>query len=185
MTERVAPRKLNRWHERWDEIENLAAEVNDAIPILLAAAQYVDADAWPSSTTGNEGHSGEAADPVFAALLVALEPARRDAIADHLREIDSVTGEIRGHVKRVARLKDIIVNRRDPRTYDTGGNCKACGRYVSGSATDRLRAMYCSACYRAWLRWREQHDDPVHHLFEKARRRQLDETAAVEAAKGA
>lgn len=176
---RTPARKLDRWTKRCDDIENMAAELNDALPTLLAASAFLHTDAWPSSTTGSETHTiGDHADPSALAALAALEPQQRDAIAEHLREIDSVTAEILGHLRRVVRLKDIVVNRKDPRTYDTGGSCKACDRHVSGAATDRLRGGYCDTCYRAWRRHitacHERGEEAVHHLFETARRAQLD-----------
>lgn len=176
---RTPARKLDRWTRRCDTIENLAAELNDAAPTLLAASNYLNVDAWPATTIGSETHAeGDHADPTQLAALAALEPAQRDAIAEHLREINSVTAEILGHLRRIARLKDIVVNRKDQRVYATGGDCKCCFRYVSGSRDDRLRALYCQACYTAWVRYRtaanERGDEAVHHRFETTRRAQLD-----------
>lgn len=176
---RTPPRKLNQWTDRWDHIENMAADLNDALPTLLAASACIYADAFPTKTVGSETHAiGDHADPTFLRALANLEPQQRDAIAEHLREVAALTHEIRGHLRRATRLKDIITNRKDPRTYDTGGDCKACHRYVSGAADDRLRAHYCEPCYRAWCRYRnaanERGEAAAHHLFEKTRRAQLD-----------
>lgn len=48
------------------------------------------------------------------------------------------------------------------------GDCRACGRDVAGTPTDRLKSGYCPACHQAWMRA----SYPDRHQFEHHRRQQ-------------
>lgn len=46
------------------------------------------------------------------------------------------------------------------------GNCAACDRWVTGTPTDRIKANYCEACFKAWHRA----GCPDRAAFERGRR---------------
>lgn len=189
---RVQERRLEQWQHQWADIRRLANELHDAGEIVLAAGEHIATDAFPTSLRGQEGRgAGDHADPILAKVerdgggiddeqdptnnTADTWAAPPDLVAEWVRELMLVTSEVRGHMRRLGRLKDMIVNRRDPRISDIGGNCAACYRPVAGGPADPLRALYCSACYQAWLRWAAGKEDPAHHLYEQWRRQQLDQ----------
>lgn len=192
---RVPQHRIDTWHADWAEIRRLANDLHAAAEQVLAAGEQATSDGYPDSHRGQEGRgAGDHPDPTLTKVERAAggDPDLRtpdtwqpepDVVAQWCRELRQLTIQTRGHIRRAARLKDLIVN---PRTTDTGGHCKACNRVVTGTATDRLRCQYCWACYQAWLRWSANQrangiDDPSHIAYERWRQDQLDQPQTADA----
>lgn len=107
-----------------------------------------------------------------------MRPATQDLVADWLEEFFAVEAEARGTTRRLGRLEWLVSHRADDRAgrQETGGDCLACTRYVPGSVNDRLKAGYCEACYRAWMRYmdseRRAGRDPSPVAFRSMRQRE-------------
>lgn len=69
-------------------------------------------------------------------------------------------------VEEIERRNAALGNQPAPTRTPGGGDCTACGRYVSGATDDRLRSGYCDACRKAW----ERAGRPDRAAFENERR---------------
>lgn len=121
-----------------------------------------------------DGYSGGRTGPsvAFSSELTPTESAadRRgfavlpgDWVAEHLGEMFAAARRARlatAHARNAARL---VEGRGDQRVgrQTTGGDCLACGRFVSGAVNDKLKGGYCQqnpGCSSAWQRFREAHE---------------------------
>ena len=96
----------------------------------------VESNAERLAFPGTEGVPEIPADRTLAAMLeffVALKDA--EVAAD-----------------RIVRRMNEIERLRNIREYRTGGRCACCDRDVPGIESDRLRDLYCSACWMAYVR---------------------------------
>lgn len=71
-----------------------------------------------------------------------------------------------------------------PQDYDTAtsnrlGDCTCCGRNTGGTATDRLRAGLCMACYQDLRRWKDTNTGDRGEWMLERRRNLRDETHEV------
>lgn len=133
----------------------------------LEMAPLLSARGWPRSTLG----SGSAGNSELTTVEAAVE--HPDPIWDHID--DELRDKMTETWTDLLALRTLITKvvahaapdqKRMPRPGS--GDCFACGRYVSGSANDRLRAGYCDSCRMAW----ERAGRPDRVQFQRSRRRQ-------------
>lgn len=70
------------------------------------------------------------------------------SVFDALRQMSVLADKMLHSVGYV----DHVASKSEGRVSSLAGDCQACGRDVAGTQADRMRASYCQACYRAWLR---------------------------------
>jgi hypothetical protein len=184
---RIQPARIDRWQRQWADMRRVTNELHDAAEDLLAVGDQLAADGYAPSVRGGEGHgAGDHADPVLAHVEHYEDGPPPDVVASWLGELLDIGRDSHRQLRRGARLKDMILNRRDPRVHDIGGHCQACGRAVSGADNDRLRTGFCDSnacdkagggsCYRAWLTYRDNHGDATSHIgFIRHRVAELDQ----------
>lgn len=130
-----------------------ALDTLHALTALLVQAHtvYADlaADGLPSGFDGEPTTGGDVGRPTEAAVaqrerlqagmgkvhtdLKAVQVAARTAFYS----VSTIAGKVEGSDSQLAPGQ---------------GNCLACDRWVSGTASDRIKASYCEACYKAWCR---------------------------------
>jgi hypothetical protein len=115
-----------------------------------AAAAQVMADGLPSQSMGEPGAgSGDHGDPTLAAVV------QREGMGRLLNELRSELERGRSAIVHAGRIAAGIASATvAPAESDAPGqgHCQRCARWVSGSASDRVRSGYCPACYQAWRR---------------------------------
>jgi hypothetical protein len=108
---------------------------------------------FPTSTGGggsapqlqDDGHPGG-----LDRIVLSEDPAAHD-----LSTLSRAAGQINDRAAELHRVVSVWASgAANPKAKHSlsGGDCHACGRYCSGSATDRLRAGLCNACRMAWQR---------------------------------
>jgi hypothetical protein len=106
----------------------------------------------------------------------ALNDDRTKKLLEQLFILHSAMYRSASHLAGVKRL---IVHRGDSRfgRQTTVVDCLACDATITGVGSDRVKAGYCGACHRAWLRWRlgqaEAGKEPNHESYRKVRRAEL------------
>lgn len=143
----------------------------------LLADHRADLDRWAREWAGELGRGGGGAGPSssdatldpddgdLAGRDTVSRPTERAALAtstDAARDAevalvlaDQAFDALRSAADAVRRLlpaSQSEVESMRGRQTSTAGACVACGRDVSGSARDRLRAGFCDACRKAWER---------------------------------
>lgn len=132
-------------------------------------------DGYP---TGNVGSGGEDA-PQSSTEAAALSGYRLNSDGegswgnyeqDRHHELTTAAAEA---LDRAAAALDTLMSQLDAidrlatiQRTDPSGHCQACGRWVEGTANDRLRAGYCDADRKAW----ERAGRPDRPTFERQRR---------------
>ncbi len=134
-----------------DELEALAVTLRRHGRTALRRADDYAARGLPAATLSDGRRGGDTTSSVERA---ATHPDRLDTQRTHLRLAMRLTWTA---TLRLHQLITSTLGHADPaaitRANTAGtGHCAACTRHVPGTATDRLRAGYCHACHRAWLR---------------------------------
>lgn len=150
---------LRRFRRVAEDLVAAAAEVPDWEDVWHVARIETAPDGVRSST--EPGSRGAHADPVGEAV-VARDQAPPDVVTAWCEEWWASMVEALGLLRRAGRLAWLVRHRADARALDGAGvgHCRACERWVPGSAVDRLRAGLCEACYAAWRRWGATATDP-------------------------
>lgn len=188
-------RLARRWQKQWEDVTDIVSNVKARGPEMLALATEARSapDGYPTRSIGDgTSRSSETMTSTEGAALAGYpedDPDRHydtagqrvnhpgpDARVDHTDLIDEWLAEFfsRGlavidNLEAMQKIGRLIENRKDRRVDRNDGNCRACGRYVSGSVRtedgrkieDRLRNEFCSACYQALRTWRERQTDPT------------------------
>lgn len=110
---------------------------------------------------------------------------RRDPAMADQRQLDELTVQARRLVTEMHRIVSVwstpqriggeVVERL------SGSECVVCNRYVSGSATDRLRAGLCNACRMRFARWKKINRG-TRHDWMTAERGEAQRLAAIDEA---
>lgn len=137
---------------------------------------------FPTSSMGGGGHGQLSDDGTPAGLLrfvMRQDPASRDLadLDEHLLKAKASMVEVYRIVETWSRPPS-KAGLNGPRS---GGDCLACDRYCSGSATDRLRAGFCPACHASWQRWRRSEGGSRHDWLTIRRRAIAEANARSEA----
>lgn len=110
-----------------------------------------DRDGYPSGRPGSGGD--DAGTSTETAAISNLEGDQPDehhdltvAAARHLENAVNAIASLLATLDSIDK-KSAVSSHANP-----GGTCAACLRHVEGTADDRIRAGYCEADYRAWLR---------------------------------
>lgn len=102
------------------------------------------------SGTGPEGRGrGGHSDPT-AGIALAANPDASWRWAEHL---SGTAAEVADVLDRLERTLDVLTAAgADPAPPAGAGSCQACHAVVTGTANDRIKSGFCTACYAAWLR---------------------------------
>ena len=175
---------LNRTQRHRHAIEILARLTATVELIGPASVALRDARAgYPSATGGGGTPRLDSAGnpPGLDRYLSMPDPAGQDE-----RRIDAILPTLNS---LATELHSILTTWAVPVTDQpilerkaSGGDCLACGRFVSGSVDDRLRAGLCVACYHHHRRWAIEHDNADRGDWMLARRRELRDTDEPEVA---
>lgn len=121
-------------------------------------ALHVASSAYgPLQTGGSGSRNGGHADPV-AAMFKDGDPYQgyRD---DSMVWLERLERACRQHAALTSELAALVydlgtITGADPKDLvkNGQGTCPACDQFCSGAHNDRLRAGWCPACYRAWIR---------------------------------
>lgn len=104
---------------------------------------------YPTSGDGPSS-KGAVSDPTFRACLERDEFHHRGhPFAYWLEKLYEASAAV---IELGLLLTPIDPDKVDRTRQASGGDCSACGRYVPGTAEDRLKAGYCAADYEAWKR---------------------------------
>lgn len=162
----------------------------------------VEHDGYPSRSGGGGGGApavtvpDEHGDPdsvtvtfTEAAVFARGDDHRRDPIGDAVRYIEAALPAVAEGLRRIDRARASVVHAADDkrgRISSLQGTCSACQRDVTGVGVDRLRRGWCTACYTAFLRWRNTRptsQDPggENSRFEAFRRQQLADRLSEDA----
>lgn len=110
---------------------------------------------------------------------------RRDPAMADLRQLDERLYKARVEMREIHRIVSIWSSSQQiggqPVERSAGSECVVCARYVSGSATDRLRAGLCNACRMRFSRWRKTNGG-TRHDWMTAERGEAARIAAIEEA---
>ena len=168
------------WERRWAEMAEVIEAMRDRGPELIRLAQMsAIPDGYGRGGNGTS-RSTETAKPTEAAVL-ALEVDVDDRVAQWLDELFGQVTQAVARLRRIHQLDYLVEHRGDGRVgrQVTGGECLCCERYVSGSASDRLRGGLCDTCRKAYADWKEgRHDVSVGTFCRWARRASDAEGAA-------
>ena len=115
-----------------------------------AHAHAVDALAGPGSSLGGSGHGSDISDPTGRQALTE-DPAAQ-FLARLARYADAEPRKLRPLADEVASWRARTGIDRERKPTLGAGACLACGRWVHGTAEDRLRSGMCEAHYKAWCR---------------------------------
>lgn len=114
------------------------------------SAWHILSDGLPTQSMGEPGGgSGGHVDPTLGAVIANEQMSRMlDDLTSTLAQLQSLST----HAQRVA--TSIVGQTVPPAEAEApgAGVCQACDRFVVGSAKDRLRSGWCSACYAKWRR---------------------------------
>jgi hypothetical protein len=128
------------------------AQIDDADLVRRAheVAAVVMADGLPTSSMGEPGGgAGGHGDPTLSAVLQRQQHGRE------LAELRTACARINADAVRVFRLMSSLValTVTPAEEHPPGaGHCQRCGRWVAGSASDRIKSGWCPACYVGWRR---------------------------------
>jgi hypothetical protein len=155
MTPRVTPDDLNRIAGQLTalgELMRLDPKCHCGCRTLAIHAHRVarHAEGPPGPTPNGRNSRGSHSDPTFATYLNP-DPsdhwlARYTALAHGTSRFATALAAL------VHQLGTITTTEPRELTATGSGDCQACGRYCSGSATDRLVAGMCDTDYRRWCR---------------------------------
>lgn len=149
-------RRQRRMAQRAQEAaaERVVAQAQHLIDSGLIARAHqaladVAADGLPSQSMGEHGATGDHGDPT-ASAAVGNDHLAAKAKEAHL-ELERAESAIVHAFRLFTQLAGMTVA---PTAADPAGsgNCQRCGRWVSGSQSDRIRSGWCMACYQAWRR---------------------------------
>lgn len=169
----------------------------DVLAELVRRGEYVPADGYPAqSMADSDIHGGFAQTGSTSTERAALrwaseseEDARRnrrpveaddpdrvvgrDVAAEKLRElVTSIDGAATAlaHADRDRKfLLSIQWRQHDPEEADAPTRCSLCPAVVTNLGDDRLRSLYCPACYKAWQRAGAPQDPVERRRFETER----------------
>jgi hypothetical protein len=148
-----------------NQVRRLVAQLRDAdlaaLERRLVAALDRDVrtgsavpDGYPSSTMGG-GRGGSEDTAVERTVLAREGRLERDQVREDVEQacgylVDAVAalGACDARLDHLDRISSPL-----SRSETSGAaHCEACQRWVSGSATDRIRSGYCDSCRKAWDR---------------------------------
>lgn len=139
-----------QWRDLAQDAAKAVADLRRHGPDLIELAALAGKDFPADLRRDGGGHTKPGATGGrTAALALAERPDPLEADAKLVRDAATVMGLLIALGERAASL------RAEPAASVEAagaGECHACGRHCSGSRVDRLRAGYCDAHYRRWLR---------------------------------
>lgn len=129
-------------------------------------------DGYPTGRLGVGGENAPQSRTEGAALAGYDDDGQpREPIHDPHHELTTAAVDA---LERAVQAIDVLMMKLDAidrlatvHRTDPAGYCAACGRWVEGTAADRLRAGYCDACRKAW----ERAGRPDRPTFERQRQR--------------
>lgn len=175
----------------------------DVLAELVRRGEYVPADGYPSqSMADSDIHGGFAqtgsTSTERAALRWASESAEDAAAAGRRVEPDDPERDVERDVAADA-LRELVVNidgaamfigdadrsrkfllsiqgrQHDPEDAQAPTRCALCPAIVTNVGDDRLRSLYCPACYKAWQRAGAPQDTVERRRFERERLAKLQD----------
>ena len=195
MTTRVVMSQRT-WERRWAEMAEIVEAMAGRGPELIRLAQMSAVpDGYGAGGSGTI-QSTDVADPTLRTAARRNgwrldgkdddEPdgppwVPNDRVNEWLDELFLQVTQAAARLRRIHQLDYLVEHRGDGRVgrQVTGGECLCCERYVSGSASDRLRSGLCETCRKAYDRWKEgRHDVSVGTFCRWARRTSDAEGAA-------
>ena len=147
--------------------------------LLRRRAFDAGGDGYPTSSGGG-GTSGGT--PSSSTEVAALTPPMLDPVGRYIDEILDAVAEADRRLQRASSCLAAVlaVDQEQRGRISTVVECECCDNPISGIGEDRRRNGFCDACYRAWLRWRVEAEDPTARSVSIAQRRQkLSETACL------
>lgn len=121
---------------------------------LTCAARLLAARGWPAGTTG-DGSGSRGADTTSSTERAVVEPTLPmfagidERLAKSLYVMWQVGLKVQSDVRNILAHAD-----KDDVLPAGSGECARCGRFCRPDQKqgDRIKAGYCGACYRLWLR---------------------------------
>lgn len=204
----VAEKDLNQAINTMLERVGPAERQPDVLAELVRRGEYVVADGYPAqSMADSDIHGGFAQTGSTSTERAALRwaspsaeeaaakrqpveaddphrPIDRDPAADALeRMVSSIDGAATAiaHADRDRKfLQSIQWRQPDPEAAHAPTTCSLCPRVVTNYGADRLKSLYCPACYKAWQRAGAPQDPSERRRFESDRLAKLQTRARVE-----
>ena len=147
-------RWLERQQQRRDAIVEAVERMDDETLADLVHRAGIDQLPGPSAAI-TEGRSsvGTHSDPTADA---ATNESRTDRVDLWLKDLFTEMAKAAHHVANADHLRALVLDvarkldRENPKPG--AGDCLACGRWVTGGASDRIKAGFCPACWMAWNR---------------------------------
>lgn len=98
-----------------------------------------------------------------------------DPVADALRELTNMAEHAQLYLRDAKQCRDYVVSVEQRRRghESSADTCSLCEVVVTGVDEDRLKNLYCPACYKAWQRADYPHEHAERRKFEDERRKWL------------
>lgn len=159
---------------------------------IFYRGSYVVADGFPTGT-GGVGRGTTQTATERAALRLASpseeEAAERglevrpdtweerepDPVADALRELTTNADAAQTYMHDARQCRDFVISveARIRGKQSSANTCSLCDVVVTGVGEDRLRSLYCPACFSAWRRAGYPHEHAERRKFEGERQKFL------------
>ncbi len=132
----------------WQTVQQLLE--SNLVQRAHESAWTVLADGLPRQSMGEPGGgNGGHGDPTLGAVMA------NESMGRMLDDLHAELERARSSTMRAFRLATSIVGQTVPPAEAEApgaGVCQSCDRFVLGTAKDRLRSGWCSACYARWRR---------------------------------
>lgn len=204
----VAEKDLNQAINTMLERVGPAERETDVLAELVRRGEYVVADGYPAqSMADSDIHGGFAqtgststeraalrwASPSAEEAAAKRQPVEpddpdrvvdRDPAAEHLESLVTridAAATLFAHADRDRKfLLSIQWRQPDPEAIHAPTTCSLCPRVVTNYGADRLKSLYCPACYEAWRRAGAPQDPVERRRFETERLAKRQDRARVE-----
>lgn len=154
----------HRWHRlptddqatAWlDAADRSLSDIRSHLSGLLALASLAGKD-FPSSLRRDAGGRSSATTSSTERMATSMMPDELEADRNLVQDTFATLASVVSLGQRMSNLRATPV---EPSLLPAGaGECVCCGHWCTGQARrtgvepDRVRAGFCDACYRAWLR---------------------------------
>lgn len=172
MTAPIYLPRLPEVRRQRDQIIDFVKNLDDStLAELLRRGQYPATDGYGGGSNGASGN--DISRPTEAAVVqraggrtITDEHGQqretpddwtdtRDDVRQAISELFATLAEALGHIRSVDRKRQYVMAIADTasgRVSSLQGQCEACEADVIGVGDDRLRAGFCPACHKAWVR---------------------------------
>lgn len=159
---------------------------------VFIRGSYVVADGFPPGTDGTRRGSTQTSTERAALRLASpsdeeaqakeqevkpdtWQEREPDPVADALRELVSMAEHAQFYMRDAKQCRDYVVSveARIRGKQSSADTCALCEEVVTGVGEDRLKNLYCPACYKAWQRADYPHEHRERRRFEDERRKWL------------